>query len=753
MNQAVGLDPLLPWPQLVVFALAAVALSAWVYQRAWTPDDRRPRLVRFALTLLRVTGIAAVMLLLFNPVITQASHAAGKPPLIILFDCSRSMKTRDVDGHSRFDAAKAATIADSDLMDELRRHYDCRLYSFADMATPQDIPAFINSARPDGDQTCIGESLAATLGDVADAQSGGILLVSDGRNNGDIDPVEAAIQAKTRHFPVFAMTVGTATQGRDVSVFNRRPQVFAAPSQEVPLSAEVRSVGYTGQTAQVDLRQNGRTVQTESITLDDHRPVTASFNVRQDKEGSYRYTLSVRPQPGEAILTNNMCSIFLQVLKSHARVLVLEGSPSWDVKFLIQALHTDPSIDVDAIFKLSDEKTFAVAGETSPTPSPSLKGGEAGVAGGAAPVIQVPKTAADFAKYDVVIIGKGYEDFFDSAATDALKSFVADHSGNVIFLRGNPGETPANLQALTPLGWSDEELQDIRMKVTDEGKRNPAFEFPIGSDPDMVIQKLPDLISATKVQGEKALSVVLARASDIKLGDQEMAVLAYQNYGQGKVVSLMGEGLWRWALLPPSLRDYGGCYNDFWTQLIRWLVNQSDFLPGQDVTLKTDKTDYSPGQTASLMVFVRTKNKSAPPSVSILLPNGHSTTVTMARGGAAQADFVGSFKVRQQGEYLAQLTRGPGTPIMAPFSVYPDDEEDLVTAADPEMMRMIAEAGGGDVIPLTDVHNLTFKLKQAQTAMLERPSPETAWDRPPVLATILAIFCLEWILRRRWGLL
>ena len=740
MNQSVVFDPILPYPQIAVIALAAVALAVWFYRTS--PAARRQgRIVQQVLTALRVAGIATIVLLLLNPVLTSANRETGKPPLLILLDRSRSMKTQDVAGGSRFDAALQTTVGDPDLLAQLQRHYDCRLYGISDTATRQDLAAFAGTAKADGEHTRIGESLAAAVGDANPAPAGAVLLVSDGRGNGDADPVEAARQARARHFPVFTLCLGTETKGRDVSLLNRRPQVFAAPSQDVPLTAEIRSAGYDGQTARVDLLQDGKIVQTKSLALNDHHPVAASFLTHQDKAGSYRYTVAVQPQPGEATLSNNQGSIFLQVLKSRVRVLLLEGRPSWDAKFLVQALHTDPSIDIDALYKLTDDKMFALSGGSED-------------ANGAAATVKVPKTAADFAKYDIVIIGKGYEDFLDAAGTDALKSFVADHSGNVIFLRGNPGQATANLQALEPLQWSDDEINDVRMHVTDEGRRNPAFDFPATPDPNLVIQKLPTLVSATKVQGEKALSVVLARASGVQTGDREMAVLAYQNYGHGKVVSLVGEGLWRWALLPPDLKDYGGCYNDFWTQLVRWMVNQSDFLPGQDLTLRTDRFSYAPGEIVHLMAFARGENRAGLPPVAMETPGGGITQVTLAKGGGDQADFVGSFKAGKPGEYLARLAPPGVQPVLAPFSVFPDSEEDLVTAADPAMMHDIAVAGGGELLAARDLRSLPMRLKEADAAAVKHTGdPKSAWDNAAVLALLLMVFSLEWILRRRWGLL
>src|SRR5205085_5911849 len=120
--------------------------------------------------------------------------------------------------------------------------------------------------------------------------------------------------------------------------------------------------GYDGQTAQVDLLKEGRVVGTKPVALSDRQPAPVSFPVKETAEGSYRYALAARPMPGEGSTSNNRSTILLQVLKSRARVLVLEGRPSWDAKFLIQALRSDPGIEIDAVFKLTNDKYFAVKG-------------------------------------------------------------------------------------------------------------------------------------------------------------------------------------------------------------------------------------------------------------------------------------------------------------------------------------------------------------------------------------------------------
>jgi hypothetical protein len=754
MRTALSLDPVIPLPQAIALAVLAVALAVWLYRRG-TVADTGSRRTNAILMGVRCLVVAALALLFMNPVWTQADREMGKPPLLVVLDTSKSMAVRDVAGERRFDVARRS-VMDESLLRGLRQRTAPVFYGMAETATRQDQSALLTT-EPTGATTHIGESMAAALNGAGPAPSGAVLIISDGRNNGDVDPVQIAQQARARKFPVFTVCLGTQSQGKDIMLLNRRPQVNAAPAQEVSLMAEARSVGYQGKTTMAHLLKDGRPVAEKSIVLNDRRPAAVTFPVTEAKLGNYHYSIAVDPLPGEEVTTNNHCSLLLQVQQAHARVLVLEGRPTWDAKFLIQALHTDPNIEVDAIFKLADKKFFAVKGTEQPgaaaAPTPALKA-PAPAAKNLEPSVKVPATAAELAKYNVVIIGKGYEEFFDDRTTQALKQFVADHAGNVIFLRGRAAARGSALEALEPVRWSEQEIRDFRLQVTDEGLQNPAFNFRAGADSRAVVQRLPKLISATRVEGEKALAVVLATAADVPGGGsrKEMAVLAYENYGQGKVVSLIGQGLWRWAFLPPDLKDYSGCYNDFWTQLVRWLVNRSDFLPGQDITLKTDHATYALGDTVNFLAYVRGAHRPEFPPVRITDPSGKTAETKLGKTQGGHADFIGSYKPREAGEYLASVARPGGDPLLIPFSVYPRSEEGVITAADPDLMRQIAAAGGGEALSTDQLAELPARLREAQSMQVTRHDTRSAWDKGWVLGAVLGFLTVEWLLRRRWGL-
>lgn len=733
----IQIHPVLPFFQVLLLVAAIIAATYWLYKR-----EGRGSKILFGV---RVAVVAILGLVLLNPVqILSAKQEDGKSPILVLVDKSHSMSIQDVDGKPRIDAVRQALFAPN-VTAALTNGHRAAYFGFDAKSTLENPQSLAKPGPVTGNQTYIGEAISGALASAGDARTGAVLVVSDGRDNGEISPAEFARQSKARGFPVFTVCVGKETKTKDLAVQMNRPQVFTTPKQEVSLAADVMSSGFEDVSATLHLLREGVKVSEKSVVLKSGSHTEVSFPVKEPAKGTYRFSIEVAAMPGEITVANNRASSLVSVGNATTQVLVLEGKPTWETKFLIQALRSDPSLGVDSIFQLTKDRSFAIQGVAHQ----DTEGGNQ---------VKVPKLRADFAKYDVVIIGKGFEEFFTEEAAKQLQEYVSQDGGHLIFLRGDPSNGSPTLAALEPLAWDETEISDFRMKVTHEGATNPAFGFGAqkGAGANEIIERLPSMISATRVAKEKALSVVLARANGANNRAQpnlEMAVLAYQRYGDGLVLSLVGQGLWRWALLPPDLVDYSSCYTDFWTQMVRWMVNQSDFLPGQNLSLKTDHYVFSPGDTVNLLAFVRGSNHAPLSNVIITEPSGKTTQVSLSKANGKQADYLGAFRPKVPGDYTATISQ-PGSRgglVTAPFSVYEHRQEDMNTSADPGLMAQIAEAGGGKALSLNEIDQLPRLLRESRSWQQKKPEPQSIWDRWEVLALILGLLSLEWIFRRRGG--
>ena len=140
MNQALStsniiLDPILPIPVVAVLGAVLLFLTLRVYLRVGTAIERWRN---FTLLFFRVAGIALVLVLLLQPSRQEFLPAPTKEHVtLVAVDSSLSMKQRDVERASRFDAAKNL-LAESETVtaNGLLQSTSLRLFEFNNDAQP-----------------------------------------------------------------------------------------------------------------------------------------------------------------------------------------------------------------------------------------------------------------------------------------------------------------------------------------------------------------------------------------------------------------------------------------------------------------------------------------------------------------------------------------------------------------------------------------------------------------------------------------
>ena len=229
-----------PWALLLLLTLP---LLVWLARRAVKPPSRtvalHPDLAlltaasargkrwgRHAPALVYAGALALALVALARPTLNvpEANPQAG---IVLALDVSLSMQAADITP-SRFGAARAALQT---FLSELPEGARVGLVVFAGYATTV-VPLTDNHERildavrflSLGRGTVIGEALLeglAALPSLEDRQSSGddpstlatIILLSDGRNRGGIDPLEAVTELETQQVTVHTIGVGTLTDG------------------------------------------------------------------------------------------------------------------------------------------------------------------------------------------------------------------------------------------------------------------------------------------------------------------------------------------------------------------------------------------------------------------------------------------------------------------------------------------------------------------------------------------------------------
>ena len=743
----ITLNPLFPAAAILgLGALAAIlALAAYIRSRA------RARVPwRFALLTVRCVAIAGLVLVLLRPMRAVPNLHEGERPLFaVAIDRSASMKTEDVDGASRDAAVRRAIERSRAMFDrEMAGRYDMRYFTFSTATEPGALDQIIAGDESSGMSTDLASALLQATSVPTNRTLAGLLLISDGRDNMGNDARRAATIVKGANAGVWTVPVGSEVESRDVYATARLKQNFLFVKQPGAVTVTLAQSGFTNQYVDVALFREGKPAGTERAVLTD-RGATVDFPISEDIKGVYRYSVAVTALEGEADINNNKRTVFVRAVDERTKVLLVEAKPYWDTKFLLRALHRDPNIEVTSIVQVKEEKVVAIA-ERSANDSPDKKE--------TSQAVSLPKTKDDLFKFDCIILGKGVDALLTAEQLALVRDFVRERGGGAIFARGRSyGDDNEALAALEPLVWEGDSVHGERFELTQQGKDNPVFAFGKSIPADTVIRELPEMVSLTKVEQEKSLSVILARTKQEGEGIK-MATIAYQRYGKGKALSIGATGLWRWAITPPELAAYDDVYDRFWGQLVRWLVSDSDFLPGQEISFRTDRYTYDVGETVQLIVRTKFMDaKSIAPAAVVTSPSGKEVTVPLEADAQTPGTYSGRYLPDEQGEFAAALhytaaNLDAPTKETAAFTVYSDSVETRFVSADRALMQDIARTTGGETLTLDQLDTLPEKVRAFELQAKPGTRFADVWDSLDVFAALLGLLAVEWFVRRRLGL-
>jgi len=222
------------WP-LVLIALAAVPVLVALYidrdrrrvasqAEFGNPDllpnvvDREPGRLRYLPPLIMLVALVFLIVGVARPHAT-VSVPREEATIVLAMDVSRSMKATDVEP-TRLDAARTAAKT---FLDDVPEKFRVGVVSFATRAAVGVAPTedrelvvtALDTLTP-GEGTAIGDAVALSLRvgqpqeEGAEAPPRAIVILSDGaRDGGQVEPAEAAQQAKQRDVPVYTVLVGT----------------------------------------------------------------------------------------------------------------------------------------------------------------------------------------------------------------------------------------------------------------------------------------------------------------------------------------------------------------------------------------------------------------------------------------------------------------------------------------------------------------------------------------------------------------
>lgn len=758
--------PVLPAIVLLGMALLLTVLVIVVHARLRTLPLRD----RVVLGTLRLVALLLVIGCLFRPGLVIAAAVPQRNVLAVLFDDSRSMRITDVGdtarasgqgaasrvagsrlagsriAGSRIDAVQRAFADSSALLRRLGERFAIRRFRFSASATPVRTAT---EARAEGTRSDLAQALNDVQLDLEGMPLAGVVLVSDGADNGSTSMDDALLALRARRVPVYTVGVGQERFERDVAIERvqapRRLLTGAAGVVEV----DVRLRGLDAARVPLTLEADGRVVATETVPTPT-RGDLATMRVRIPPlaPGVHRLAVRVRPLPTEIVTQNNEWQASLEVRAGPDRVLYVEGEPRPEFAFLRRAVNEDSAVQVVGLMRSAERKYLRLGVRDS---LELLNG--------------FPTTREELFGYRAVILGSVEAAFFSGEQLRMLADFVSVRGGGLLVLGGRAslsegGFAGTPLADVLPLTLARGEINEdgpaipVSVRPTRAGEVHPALQLreSLGAS-QRRWDSLPPLTLVNRLGALRAGATLLlaGRSED---GRSDVPVLAWQRYGRGMSAVFGAQDSWLWRM-DASIAVDDRTHQTFWRQMIRWLV---DDVPAPfDVTATPARV--APGEAVVLRAQVAT------PQFEDV--NDATVTATVTGPGGASEQLALEWSLRDDGSYLARFTpRDTGRYTVDALARTARDSMQTVTTtilvdergadvAQAELrtalLRRVADETGGRYYPLAQAGALADDAVYTNAGVTVREARDL-WDMPAMLLLLALLLTAEWGYRRWRGL-
>ncbi|GJM12671.1 MAG: membrane protein [Pseudohongiella sp.] len=742
-----------PW----LFLLLVVLITAGVwftYQK--TTRQLSPAWKTF---FIGIRSLVLVLLLfcLLRPVVTTLQVSPQETYLAVLIDDSQSMAIADLpDGQTR-QAAAEQQLYEEGLLDELSESFQLRTFRF-DKETQRI--AGIEELSEQGTASSIDQALSYVDDQLNGLPLGGVVLVSDGADNSDGDPLAAAQEFGARQIPVFTIGVGQEDIPQDIGIVDVSAAKTVLEGSVFNVQVAVNHQGYEGQEVELSIMDGDTQVVSNVVTLG-AEGVTRRFEleVTPERPDLIVYDLNVELQAGEIIDKNNSYSFLVDNTEKDALdILYIEGHPRNEYKFIRRAVAGDNSLRLATYLQTGPEKYYRQGIESATELSSGF-----------------PEDREELFQYEALVLGDIEFDFFNADQLQMIEDFVAERGGGFLMsgmvdeeFIGTPiadilpvtlveeGFLPSHLRGGIRRG--DHPTGELFYpRLTRNGEFSPLLRLsPDDAENQAMWRQLPELQGAYVTGRIKPGAEVLIEHPLLQYQNQALPLLASQRYGSGRSMSLTTASTWRWQMMLPAADE---SHETLWRQLLRWLAVSAP----ERITIEFDREFYNVGDEVNVRAIVL-DNEYEPDNDATLWmqtsnPLEEFIDAPMEWDIEDDGVYRASFIAEEEGVYslLVDVASAAGESSdssaekRAAFVVTPSLREYTNAELDSGLLARIAEVSGGSYFNLPDAAALASTIEFTPNAY-SREVQIDLWDRPWLLGLLILLLCVDWVSRRLKGL-
>ena len=642
----------------------------------------------------RFSAVTILSFLLLSPLLKTVNREVEKPIIIVAQDNSESL----VAGKDSLFYNKEYKQNLQKLIDELNDKYEVRLYSFAEKIKELTVADSLTFNEKQTDISAMFNEIETRY---SNRNIGAMILASDGLYNKGANPVYSSDKIKV---PVYTIALGDTTIKKDVILVKIEHNRLAYLGNKFPMEIIVNAKQLNGKATTLSVTKGGALLFTQTINFNSDAFTTTIPVLLEAKEtGLQRYTIKLSTLPEEVNAINNISTVFIDVLDTRQKVLILASAPHPDIAAIKESIEGNQNYEVES---------FTTDNFDKPLKKYNLL-----------ILHQVPNSTNSAKKIIDEINLSGLPVWVFSGASTILKKDLS-----ILSSSQKTNECEAVLEENFPLFTISDELRKAI-------KYFPALVCPYGTYP-----------------AGKSSNVLFYQR--IGIVDTKNPLLVFNTEGENKTAIFSGEGIWKWRLQDFASNGNHNLFDELISKTVQYLsvkvdrsyfkiISKNNFFENEAIELEAEVYNESYeliNEPEINLTIINSENK------KFLYTFSKTATAYRLNAGMMPG---GEYKFEAKVKVGAKIYTQQGS-----FSVSPLQVELTNTIADHQLLYSLSDKHDGEMIypdalkviaeklnSRTDIKSVSYSQKKLSDLI------NLKW----IFFLLLALLSFEWFIRKRNG--
>lgn len=649
------------------------------------------------LSVLRFLAVFIISFLLLSPLVKSIFRKTEQPVIILAQDNSSSMVIGEDSGYYRNAYQEAFRGVVNDLEDD----YEVRTYTFGDHVSEGLDFSY------DQKQTNISALFEEMTIRYSNRNVGALVLATDGIYNRGLNPLYSSNQLR---FAVYTVALGDTAMRKDVFVSRVNFNRIAFLGNKFPIEVIVGANMSKGQKSTLTVSRNNVVLHSENITFRSNQFFqTIQLQLEATEAGLQRYTIRLSALEDEVSTVNNTQDIFIDILDSKQKILLLAAAPHPDISAMKSAIESNYNYEV------SEWLVDDFAGQIESFNLVILH--------------QLPSGGSLANSYISKAREKNIPLLFVVGSKTNLVQFNNLNSGLQIIT------TQENYNEALPVFNPDFTLFTISESSVKAFRNFPPLLTPFGEF------KTPNSASTLFYQ---------------QIGTLETAypLLVFNRTLEEKTGVVAGEGLWKWRLQDFRKNGNHNAFSEVMTKMVQFLsvrVDKSFFrVDGKNNFMENEPVIFDAEVYNQSYELINNNDV----EMTIINSNGDKYPFVFGKTANAYQLNAGILPVDNY-TWEARVRVGDNIDTNnGAFTVSPLNVEAVNTIADHNLLYQLSEKTNGNMIYPSELASLPEMLRNREDITTITYTDRKYSDLvniPWIFGLILLLLTIEWFVRKRNG--